>query len=52
MESAFEYITEKDAYIAPTLEIYLLAGGKDVLCMSTESNDNDFSAGGMGQGDF
>ena len=48
MESTLVF-SKKNAYLEPTLEICLLAYGKDVLCMSTEGKDNDYDAGGLGE---
>ena len=47
MKSTLEF-NKKNEYLTPTVEICLLTYGKDVLCMSTESKDNDFDAGEMG----
>ena len=47
MESTLEF-NKKNEYLAPMVEICLLTFGKDVLCMSTESNDNDYDAGDLG----
>lgn len=38
---------ETKGYLAPIVEIYRLDEAKDILCMSNESNDNNFGAGGL-----
>ena len=48
MERNLEKILQKNKYLAPSVEIYRLDDYKDVLCMSNESNDNEFDAGGLG----
>lgn len=39
--------TQKD-YCAPIVDVYYLDKAKDILCMSSEANDNDFGAGDLG----
>ena len=36
----------KKTYVVPTIENHIVAP-KDILCMSSEANDNDFGAGGF-----
>lgn len=48
MEGKLEQILQKNKYLAPIVEIYRLEAHKDVLCMSNESNDNEFDAGELG----
>ncbi|MBQ8430011.1 MAG: hypothetical protein IJX30_07955 [Clostridia bacterium] len=47
MKSTLELGTEKREYFVPIVEI-LMFSRTDVLCMSNESNDNEFDAGEMG----
>ena len=35
-------------YEALRINVLFLNADKDVLCMSTEGNDNDYDAGGLG----
>lgn len=46
MEEKMKSMMQK-GYRTPIVDIYLLDQAKDVLCMSTERNDNDFGAGDM-----
>ncbi len=39
---------EKREYLSPELEIFLLEMGRDIVCMSNNENDNEFSAGNFG----
>ena len=47
MKDILEYIEGKGVYFTPTVEVQYLDTDKDVLCMSSEGNDNDFGAGGL-----
>jgi hypothetical protein len=46
MKSTFDIGMEKE-YSIPTVEIVMFSSA-DILCMSTEGNDNDFDAGDLG----
>ena len=47
MKSTLKMGTEKE-YFVPVVEILMFDCEKDILCMSTESNDNEFSTGDLG----
>ena len=47
MVETMEWIVEKKEYVIPTVELYRL-GSLDVLCMSDETNDNEFDASDLG----
>ena len=47
MKEIIKGIIQKD-YRTPIVEVYRLDDMKDILCMSNESNDNEFGAGGLG----
>ncbi len=40
--------TLKKGYYSPSVDAYYFDKTKDILCMSNESNDNDFGAGDLG----
>lgn len=49
MDSIFMDNENRKTYALPVVEITYFHAEKDVLCMSSEGNDNDFDAGGMGE---
>lgn len=43
-----EFNEKKCRYLSPLIEISVFEVDKDILCMSKESYDNEFDAGGLG----
>jgi hypothetical protein len=48
MKDILMCVGQKGNYESPTLDIFFLQYPKDILCMSTDKNDNDFDASGLG----
>ena len=47
MKSTLKTEIEKE-YFVPVVEIHIFDCENDILCMSTEGNDNEFGAGDLG----
>ncbi|MBQ7948475.1 MAG: hypothetical protein IJ284_01800 [Clostridia bacterium] len=47
MESTLNSEAKRKEYLFPVVRILTFDCDKDILCLSNESNDNDFDAGGL-----